>query len=143
MDQTAALWDGISLTLMSGQSDWENGLMTVDLLKQLDNLKGCWMMGGSALEKSLPSWRQAVQDDAFPDLALVALAGQAMQFALQPRAWRRSAIGTRFAAVAIADAAISRASADRTTGSCRQVSEPAMSGLLRLLAARGLCRAST
>ncbi|XZE19902.1 DUF5691 domain-containing protein [Pirellulaceae bacterium SH449] len=58
--------------------------MTVDLIKQLDDLKGQWMIGGSAIHKSLPSWRLAAQDDDFPDLALIALAGQAMQFALQP-----------------------------------------------------------
>ena len=58
--------------------------MTTDLLKSLEHLKGIWMMGGSATEKAPPAWREAVQQDPYPDLALLALSGQAIQYALQP-----------------------------------------------------------
>ncbi|WP_182869212.1 DUF5691 domain-containing protein [Rhodopirellula sp. JC639] len=57
--------------------------MASDLLQTLNALKGCWMIGGSAVGKTPASWRAAVQDDPNPELAILALAGQAMQFALQ------------------------------------------------------------
>lgn len=57
--------------------------MVSELLKTLEDVKGHWMIGGSALEKVPPSWRAAAEDDPHPDLALLALVGQAMQFALQ------------------------------------------------------------
>ncbi|QEG00259.1 hypothetical protein Mal15_43290 [Stieleria maiorica] len=57
--------------------------MASDLLQTLNELKGCWMIGSSAVGKTPASWRAAVQDDPNPDLALLALAGQAMQFALR------------------------------------------------------------
>ena len=57
--------------------------MAIDLLKTLDDVKGRWMIGGSVIEKTPPSWRATVEDDPNPDLALLALAGQAMQFAVQ------------------------------------------------------------
>lgn len=57
--------------------------MESDLLSTLSDLKGRWMIGGPALEKAPTSWRVAVQADPRPELALLALAGQAMQFAVQ------------------------------------------------------------
>ncbi len=57
--------------------------MAIDLQKTLDDVKGRWMIGGSALEKAPTSWRAAAEDDPSPDLALLAFAGQAMQFALR------------------------------------------------------------
>ncbi|MCA9180504.1 MAG: hypothetical protein KDA51_03605, partial [Planctomycetales bacterium] len=59
--------------------------MQNDLLNTLDALKGQWMIGGSALEKAPATWRAAAQDDPHPDLALLAFAGQAMQFALRAK----------------------------------------------------------
>ena len=58
--------------------------MTDDLLNMLSDLKGRWMIGGSALDKVPPAWRAAVEHDPNPEVALLALAGQAIQFALQP-----------------------------------------------------------
>ena len=58
--------------------------MKTELLDQLDVLKGIWMIGGSALEKSPAGWRDRISEDTSPDVALVTIAGQAIQFALQP-----------------------------------------------------------
>lgn len=57
--------------------------MASDLLKTLDDIKSRWMIGGSALEKVPPSWRAVAASDPHSELVLLALAGQAMQFALQ------------------------------------------------------------
>ena len=54
--------------------------MANDILQALHDLKGRWTMGGSAVEKAPPEWRTTIQDDPNPDLALLALAGQARQF---------------------------------------------------------------
>jgi Family of unknown function (DUF5691) len=56
--------------------------MSIDLVKSLEEMKGCWMIGGSAMEKAPAAWRSAAESDSSPDSALIALAGQAMQFAL-------------------------------------------------------------
>ncbi|MGI9412760.1 MAG: DUF5691 domain-containing protein [Hyphomicrobiales bacterium] len=47
-------------------------------------IKGRWLTGGSAAEQVPTAWRQVVSADADPDLAAVALAGQAMQVGFRP-----------------------------------------------------------
>ncbi|MEZ6073681.1 MAG: DUF5691 domain-containing protein [Pirellulales bacterium] len=58
--------------------------MPSDLLEALEDLKAHWMVGGSALQSAPSSWQSAAEDDPHPDLGLLALAGQALQIAVQP-----------------------------------------------------------
>lgn len=58
--------------------------MATDLLKNLDDLKGIWTMGGAAMEKTPQTWRDAIKETEWHDLALLALAGQAISFTLRP-----------------------------------------------------------
>ena len=58
--------------------------MKTELLDQIEVLKSIWMIGGSALEKSPVGWRECINEDTSPDVALVTIVGQAIPFALQP-----------------------------------------------------------
>lgn len=58
--------------------------MSSDLLGALEDVKGPWMVGGSALRNAPSSWQSAAENDPQPDLALLAVAGQALQIGLQP-----------------------------------------------------------
>ncbi len=67
-------------SMVSGEHD----LMETNLLKHLDDLKGIWTMGGAAMEKAPLPWRDAISETDRHDLALLALAGQAISFAIRP-----------------------------------------------------------
>ncbi|MEM8736031.1 MAG: DUF5691 domain-containing protein, partial [Planctomycetota bacterium] len=58
--------------------------MPDDLLVTLQELKKRWMIGGAAIEKLPERWSAIAQSDPSPDAALLAVAGQALQFAVQP-----------------------------------------------------------
>lgn len=49
----------------------------------MSQLKGRWMIGGTALETAPSAWRDALQDDPNPELAILAVASQMSQVALQ------------------------------------------------------------
>ena len=55
-----------------------------EIEQELALIKGRWMTGGSAAEQVPAAWKQVVGADADPDLAAVALAGQAMQVGFRP-----------------------------------------------------------
>jgi len=55
-----------------------------DIGSALSRIKGRWMIGGSALEAATEPWRVAVAQDDAPDVALLAIAGQASQLVLRP-----------------------------------------------------------
>ena len=55
-----------------------------EIEQKLALIKGRWMTGGSATEQVPAAWKQVVGADANPDLAAVALAGQAMQVGFRP-----------------------------------------------------------
>lgn len=54
-----------------------------DLAALMAELKGRWMIGGTALEKAPVGWRDVLNDDPNPELALLAIAGQMSQVALR------------------------------------------------------------
>ncbi|MEL7183130.1 MAG: DUF5691 domain-containing protein, partial [Pseudomonadota bacterium] len=55
-----------------------------DLPSTLAQMKGRWMIGGSAAEAAPAPWKMAVAGDDAPDLAMLTIAAQAMQVALRP-----------------------------------------------------------
>ena len=59
--------------------------MTADLPTTLAALKGRWMIGGAALDAAPEGWKAVLEGDPAPEVALLALAGQASQVALRPK----------------------------------------------------------
>ena len=58
--------------------------MPSDFLQELESLKASWMIGGSSMGKLLDVWQESTRSDTFPELAMLALAGQAIQFGIRP-----------------------------------------------------------
>ena len=58
--------------------------MPDDLLKTVRDMKARWMMGGSGLSQAPASWASVAANDPSPDAALIAMAGQAMQYTMHP-----------------------------------------------------------
>ncbi|MEM9145818.1 MAG: hypothetical protein AAGC57_06430 [Pseudomonadota bacterium] len=57
-----------------------------DLEESLGALKGRWMIGGSALDQAPIGWHAMAEGQSDPDLALLALAGQAGLIVFRPHA---------------------------------------------------------
>lgn len=111
--------------------------MTTELLKSLEYLKGIWMMGGSATEKAPSAWREAVQQDPYPDLALLALSGQAIQYALQPVPGGKLRSAQQLPRLRLPTPPDPARQQLRHLDRVAKLSEGQMNGIIHLLASRG------
>jgi hypothetical protein len=111
--------------------------MTTDLLKSLDDLKGMWIMGGSALDKSPAVWRDGVQQVEHPELALLALAGQAISFAMKPLPPRELIAIPTLPKLHLPSPPEPARQVVRHLLRVVKLNEAQMAGVIRLLAARG------
>ncbi|MCU0710566.1 MAG: DUF5691 domain-containing protein [Pirellula sp.] len=111
--------------------------MTTDLLKSLDDLKGIWLMGGSAIDRAPKLWQDAVRDLEQQELALVALAGQAISFALQPMPTRQLVVSPILPALPLPATPEPARQMIRFLLKVVKLTEAQMADVIRLLTARG------
>ncbi len=111
--------------------------MNIDLQKSLDDLKAQWMVGGAAWDKSPRAWREAIQEDPFPELAILALAGQAIQFALQPNSDGNLQLLPLLPRLRLAPPPPSARQQFCLLVRLAKLTESQMSGVIHLFAARG------
>lgn len=111
--------------------------MAIDLLKTLDDLKGRWMIGGSALEKAPAAWKKAAEEDSSPDLALLVLAGQALQFAVRPTPGGKLVVMPRLPKLTLPTPPAQARQQIRNLVRVIKWSDSQMASVVKLLAARG------
>jgi len=111
--------------------------MTIELLTTLENLKAIWMMGGSAAERAPAAWREVVQQDPYPELALLALSGQAIQYALRPVSGVKLQTAPPIPRLRLPTPPDPVRQQIRNLDRVAKLSDPQMSGVIQLLASRG------
>lgn len=111
--------------------------MTTDLLKNLDDLKGVWIIGGLAQEKSPIAWREAVQHLDHPELGILAIAGQAISFAMKPLPARELVATPTLPKLRLPSPPEPARQVIRYLLRVVKLNEVQMAGVIRLLAARG------
>ena len=115
----------------------ETFTMTRDLVAALSQIKGRWMIGGSAIEAAPESWRAAIDGDQAPDAALLALAGQASQIALRPEPGGRLKTLPPLPALALPSLPASVRPTFRRMLATKSIAEDQIPAILHLFAARG------
>ncbi|MCU0720073.1 MAG: DUF5691 domain-containing protein [Pirellula sp.] len=111
--------------------------MTTDLLKSIDDLKGIWIIGSSALDKSPVAWKEAVQHLEHPELGLLTLAGQAISFAMKPLPARELVAVPTLPRLRLPSPPEPARQVIRHLLRVVKLNEAQMAGVIRLLAARG------
>lgn len=111
--------------------------MTVDLAKQIEALKTEWMIGGGGIDRAPHAWKAALPDDRFPESGLIAIAGQALQFALQPEADTRVKYAPRLPRLALPTPPSEARALIRLLRASKMIDEVHVGRLIQLLTARG------